>query len=140
MVMEFWRPGSGPANTSTLKNPLHSFTHSGTFSVNLMVTNSTGCFDSISKSVSINAAPVAKFTADTACVGSPTIFMDTSVANSASMVSWLWNFGDPSSGVNNTSTLKDPTHIYNTAGVYSVTETVTNSNGCTDDTTKQILG
>jgi PKD repeat protein len=137
-LWNFGDPGSGSANTSTLKNPLHSFTHSGTFSVNLMVTNATGCFDSISKSVSVNAAPVAKFTADTACVGSPTIFRDTSVANSASMVSWLWNFGDPSSGVNNTSTLKDPTHTYNTAGVYSVTETVTNSNGCTDDTTKQV--
>ena len=54
------------------------------------------------------------------------------------MISWLWNFGDPSSGTNNTSTLQNPTHTYTFPGVYTVNVTVTNSNNCTHDTTKQI--
>lgn len=33
---------------------------------------------------------------------------------------YSWDFGDPASGSNNTSTLKNPTHIYNTAGTYTV--------------------
>ncbi len=137
-LWNFDDPASGSANTSTLQNPTHGFTHNGSFNVNLMVTNATGCFDSIVKAVTINSGPVAKFVADTACVLSPTIFTDSSIANAPSMIAWLWNFGDPSSGSNNTSTLKDPTHIYNSPGIYTVTETVTNSNNCTHDTTQQI--
>jgi PKD repeat protein len=137
-LWNFGDPTSGAPNTSTIKNPLHSFTHSGPFTVILTVTNATGCFDSISKTVSINAAPVAKFTADTACVGSPTQFADSSIANSASISSWVWDFGEPSSGTNNTSTLQNPTHIYSAPGLYAVMLTVTNSNSCTHDTTMQI--
>lgn len=137
-LWNFGDPSSGSANQSTVKNPTHNFTHSGTFNVNLMVTTASGCFDSISKPVTINAAPIANFTADTACVGSLTQFADSSVANSASIASWLWNFGEPSSGTFNTSTLQNPTHNYSAPGLYTVMLTVTNSNSCTHDTTKQI--
>jgi PKD repeat protein len=137
-LWNFGDPTSGPSNTSTIKNPSHAFTHSGNFWVNLIVTTQVGCFDSIGKSVSVNASPVAKFTADTACMGNPTHFADSSVANSASMVSWLWNFGEPSSGTSNTSTLQNPEHTYSTPGIFTVMLTVTNSNNCTHDTTKQI--
>lgn len=134
----FGDPGSGQANLSNIQNATHSFTHSGSFTVKFMVTNTTGCFDSISKVVTVNATPIAKFRADTACVGSPTMFTDSSVANSGTLVAWLWNFGDPSSGTLNTSTSQNPTHIFSAPGVYTVTETVTNSNSCSHDTTKQV--
>ncbi|KAA9332661.1 GEVED domain-containing protein [Adhaeribacter soli] len=42
---------------------------------------------------------------------------------------WLWNFGDPASGANNTSTLQHPTHTYATTGLYTVTLTATNAYG-----------
>jgi PKD repeat protein len=137
-LWNFGDPSSGLANTSTVKNPTHNFTHSGTFNVNLMVTTASGCFDSINKPVTVNAAPVAKFSADTACVGSLTQFNDESVANSASIASWLWDFGEPSSGTNNNSTLQNPTHNYGAPGLYTVRLTVTNSNSCEHDTTMQI--
>lgn len=137
-LWNFDDPTSGSANTSTLQNPTHSFTHNATFHVNLLVTSATGCFDSISKDVSVNQAPVAQFSADTACVGSVTQFTDSSIPNAASISSWEWNFGDPSSGTGNTSTLQNPTHTYNSSGLYSVTLTVTNSNSCTHDTIMQI--
>ncbi len=38
--------------------------------------------------------------------------------------SFLWNFGDPSSGIENTSTLPKPTHAYTSGGNYKVTLTV----------------
>ncbi len=45
---------------------------------------------------------------------------------------YAWNFGDPASGTNNTSTAQDPVHIYAAAGTYTVTLTITAANGCTD--------
>ena len=38
--------------------------------------------------------------------------------------SFLWNFGDPASGTNNTSTLPNPTHAYTAGGNYNVSLTV----------------
>ncbi|MFA6364015.1 PKD domain-containing protein [Methanoregula sp.] len=49
------------------------------------------------------------------------LFIDES---SNTPTTWLWSFGDGS-----TSTLKNPTHTYKTAGTYSVTLTATNSAG-----------
>ena len=45
-------------------------------------------------------------------------FTDTS---SPTPTSWLWTFGDPSSGAANTSTLQNPTHVYSAEAVYPVT-------------------
>jgi PKD repeat protein len=137
-LWNFGDPTSGSANTSTVKNAVHSFTHSGTFSVNLMVTNATGCFDSISKTITINASPVAEFSADTACVSGITHFTDQSTSNATSISSWVWDFGEPSSGTSNTSTLQNPDHTYSSPGTYAVKLTVTNNNQCTHDTTIQV--
>ncbi len=51
------------------------------------------------------------------------------------IVSYNWNFGDPASGANNTSTAQNPTHTYSNFGTYPVTLTVMTSSGCGGDTT-----
>src|ERR1035438_5918491 len=135
----FGDPGSGSSNTSGQQNPVHNFTTFGTDTVKLMVTNSVGCHDTIQKILTIDRAPTAAFTADTACMGNVTQFTDQSVANVGSITSWLWNFGDPTSGPNNASTLQDPTHIFTNVGTFTVTLEVTNTNTCIDDTSMQIL-
>jgi PKD repeat protein len=137
-LWNFDDPASGTANTSTLQNPTHLFTSIGTYDVRLIVTNLSGCRDTISKPVTINQAPLAQFAADTACLGSPTSFTDQSTANAAGIVSWFWNFGDPASGSSNTSTAQNPTHIFSGAGMFNVTLTVINSNSCEDDTVMQV--
>ncbi len=137
----FGDPGSGADNTSTTQNPTHAFSTGGPHIVRLMVTNANGCSDSLvgGKTVNVNAAPVAIFTADTACMASPTQFTDASTTAAGTIVSWAWNFGDPASGINNTSTIQDPAHIYITQGTYTVTLQVTNSSQCLKDTTMQIV-
>ena len=131
----FGDPGSGNANTSTTRNPSHSFTSGGNFRIHLTVTSANGCSDSdTTQIVSVNAAPLAKFSSDTACVGSDTHFTDASTPNAASFLAWLWDFGDPSSGTNNTSTLQSPTHLFSGQGLFLVRLTVTNSNSCIKDT------
>lgn len=53
---------------------------------------------------------------------------------STNSVSWSWDFGD-----NTTSSLKNPTHLFNDAGTFGVILIVTNSEGCTDSIQKTII-
>ncbi|WP_456421913.1 T9SS type B sorting domain-containing protein [Lutibacter sp.] len=60
-------------------------------------------------------------TANNVCFGDSTIFSLNSTTTPSSIT---WDFGDPSSGINNTSTLLNPTHIFSSSGVFSVTADV----------------
>jgi PKD repeat protein len=59
-----------------------------------------------------------------------THFTDYSVGN---ISNWLWNFGDTTAGIANTSTLQNPSHIYTFPGVYMVCLIVSSGDslGCT---------
>jgi gliding motility-associated-like protein len=57
---------------------------------------------------------------------------DVSTSNVASVQSWAWNFGDPSTGANNTSSLQNPTHTFSSDGTYTVTLIITDISGCAD--------
>lgn len=48
--------------------------------------------------------------------------------------SWLWIFGDPSTGANDTSLLQFPTHTFSAAGVYTVKLIVNAGLPCVDST------
>jgi PKD repeat protein len=59
-------------------------------------------------------------------------FTDQSVDMGLSIVGWSWDFGDE-----NTSTDQNPSHTYETYGVYDVSLTVTDNNGNTSTETKE---
>lgn len=46
--------------------------------------------------------------------------------------SWLWNFGDSLSGAANTSTLENPSHLYQAEGAYDVSLVTLGAGGCKD--------
>ncbi|MFN7989464.1 MAG: PKD domain-containing protein [Thermoanaerobaculia bacterium] len=73
-------------------------------------------------------APVAdfSFSPDSPKVGETVTFYDLS---SGSATSWFWNFGD-----GQTSTARNPTHVFSSAGVFNVTLTATNASGSTSKT------
>ncbi len=137
----FGDPPSGNLNFSTLPDPTHSYTSSGDKSVLLLITNSNGCHDSIRKTVNVKAAPFANFEAEVACEDTITKFEDLSTpAAPGGVDTWLWNFGDPASGFQNTSTLQNPEHNYSNPGTYLVTLLVTNSTThCSKDTSMYIV-
>ena len=74
---------------------------------------------------------MADYTYNTRCSGEIVQFWDLSF-DQDNLVSWDWNFGDTASGVNNTSTLQNPTHVFNSPGVYTVTLII--SDGTNTDT------
>ncbi|MFN8243747.1 MAG: PKD domain-containing protein [Ferruginibacter sp.] len=58
----FGDPGSGAANTSTLQNPQHSYTATGSYNVELIVTSNNGCKDTVVQAIYVNGSfPVAGF-------------------------------------------------------------------------------
>ncbi|MEW6469801.1 MAG: gliding motility-associated C-terminal domain-containing protein [Bacteroidota bacterium] len=98
--------------------------------VYVYATSSSGCPSLIDSClVSVAPSPIAGF--DTLSLGTFNTtyqFADTSQGGTT----WYWNFGDPNSGANNTSTQQNPTHQYSGAGTYTVMQVVTNASGCVD--------
>lgn len=84
-------------------------------------------FDVSDSCFSVTAAtsnPQANFTANPISGIAPLTvnFTDTSTTPSGTLVAWNWTFGD-----GGTSSLHNPQHVYQNAGQYSVSLTVTNS-------------
>jgi gliding motility-associated-like protein len=61
-----------------------------------------------------------------------------SVDDQSKVASIIWNFGDPASGVNNTSTDLSPFHDFSVDGKYTVTATVTGKDGTIEVLTETI--
>ncbi len=129
----YWDFGDG--NSSNLPNPYHIYALSGSYTVKLVVGFSNGCLDSVSKSINVFPSPNASFQYTASCNGSPTLFFDNSNGVGSAINSWQWNFDDPLSPLN-TSTSQFPSHTYANSGNYIVSLTVTNSLGC-DDSVQQ---
>jgi PKD repeat protein len=136
-LWDFGDAASGVNDTSTLQNPKHKFTTSGVYNVKLMVTASTSGSptSTITRAVQVEK-PVAQFSMSSTSNNIPIQFTDASTGGT--MVQWAWNFGDPSSGVNNTSNFQNPVHTFFTAGVYNVRLIVTSSAGCKDTITTAV--
>jgi len=133
--------GTGIVVRNTPESFTHTFATAGTYHVKLFVTTSDGC-NSLVKERDVVIAPQPKpnFTfTDTTCLPNALVsFTNTSsIANGTeNTFTYLWSFGDPSSGVaNNTSTAKNPTHRYWAVGPYNVKLRVTTGVGCVADTT-----
>ena len=137
---DFGDPASGAANISTLQNPSHLFSSWGTYNVRLFVTTSNGCRSTIrTLPVYVNPIPRPNFTFPaSACLPSANVSFNniSSIPDGTqSSFSYLWNFGDPASGMLNTSTGSSPSHIYNTVGPFNINLRVTSGAGCVHDTT-----
>lgn len=82
--------------------------------------------------VVVGPSPIADFqTPDICLADASATFINSSTIADGSNLKYLWDFGDPSSGANNTSTDKDGQHNYHQAKDYQVKLTVTSElTGC----------
>jgi len=81
--------------------------------------------------IKVNPLPLSGFAVDGHCAGEPVNFTDLSTTGFLhSIVEWNWNFGDPASGVGNSSNLQNPVHSFSSSGNYHVLLNVKNDAGC----------
>jgi gliding motility-associated-like protein len=125
-----WDFGDGSPH-GTVQNPSHTYSGAGPYTVILTVTTVNGCTNSVTKILTPYPEPQAAFNySPDICFGTTATFTDLSTAAPSTVAQWLWNFGDPASGANNTSTLQNPTHNFTAPGTYTVTLNVTSAVGC----------
>ena len=89
------------------------------------ITNPNGCSGTIATTVNVNQLPTVNFLPNFACINQSVIFTDLSSVNGSTIVSWNWNFGD-----GNVSQQQNPVHTYQSSGTFTVSLTVTTSDGC----------
>jgi gliding motility-associated-like protein len=119
-----WNFGDGSAS-STLKNPTHVYTATGTYNVRLVAWAKTGCNDTIIKQITVYPLPVPDFTYNKTCSRDTIIFTDKSTISSGTNLNYAWSLGD--GGISNGQSIS---YLYNLAGRYKVTLTVTSDKGC----------
>lgn len=127
-----WDLGNG--NTVVAENPQAVYTIPGSYTVTLTVTDG-GQTSTTTGTVTVDQPPTVNFVANVTqgCAPTPMAFTSTSVAGSTPISTYLWDFGDG-------STQTDPygpgiSHPYETAGVYGVSLTVTDADGCSSTKT-----
>jgi len=140
-----WLWTFGDGGSSTAQNPTRTYTQPGSYTVTLVASNAGGS-GSTSRTITVSQAappstnaptPDFSFSPLSPTPGSAVQFNDSSAG---SPLSWAWNFGDPSSGSANVSSLRNPTHYFVTGGNYTVSLTVSNAGGSTSTTRSVTVG
>jgi len=114
---------------STDINPIYTFSEPGYYNVTLTVEGTLGQPDSKTWPVLASTPPTSDFMASPIIIGSQlkVDFTDLSTTlgtNDEQLALWQWNFGDGT-----TSTEQHTTHTYNGMGPFTVSLTVTESDG-----------
>jgi PKD repeat protein len=120
-----WQWAFGDGTSSSSPNPSKAFLSAGTFVVSLTVSSPLGSH-SVSRAIAVQAVPTApaavfSFTPAAPQAGGMVQFADGSTG---SPTSWSWSFGDGT-----TSTARNPSKSFASAGTYLVRLTVGNQYG-----------
>ncbi|MCX6182727.1 MAG: PKD domain-containing protein [Bacteroidetes bacterium] len=127
-----WDFGDGSPSTNNC-NPSHTYAATGAYTGNLTVTSPNGCIsDSTIETINVYPYPAINYSvsSENTCTNTPFTFTNNStLANSC-----LWDFGDGTSSSNCA-----PTHVYSSAGNFTVKLSVTSAKGCVNDTSSRKL-
>ncbi len=119
-----WDFGDGTGSSAD-SLPTYSYGQEGLFEVCVTLIDTFGCTDSYCKNVLI-ANPVADFIGDPTFQSCPTLNTNFT-NNSLNAVTYFWDFGN-----GNSSTARNPSNPYASAGVYDVGLYIVGGSGCVD--------
>jgi large repetitive protein len=140
----YWNFGDGTDTTYyAYTNPVnHVFQSAGTFTVKMQIfTDVAGqqVSDSTQMIVLVNPTPLPDFAFDLVCYQQEALFTNMTSGNGTKVSDYNWNFGEPTSVPNDTSSLKNPTHLYNAPGTYEIKLVAKNTIGCRDSIQKSLI-
>ncbi|MEL7428022.1 MAG: PKD domain-containing protein, partial [Bacteroidota bacterium] len=125
-----WDFGDGTTDTNQVA--IHAYADTGSYNVQLIVTDVNGCTDTLLRNNFIYIEQFeAGFFGDPrigVCPPLTTSFTDTTIGNVAA---WQWDFG---TGIN-FSNIQDPQNVYFAPGMFDVTLIATHEDGCRDTVT-----
>ncbi len=123
----------GDSNTSSDKNPSHSYNSPGTYLIELVITGNDSCaVDTFSNTVTVRPLPEVNFSyIDSVCAYEPVYFIDSS---QTILTNRIWDFGDDSP----LSNVTNPQHYFLYPGTYIVTLTGFNAFGCSGTISKLV--
>ncbi|HOZ87855.1 MAG TPA: PKD domain-containing protein, partial [Bacteroidia bacterium] len=107
----------------------------GNHYIKLTAKSNLGCIGAYTSAIVIHPLPNVRFTANDVCLSKPTQFTNQTTGG----LSYNWNFGEPSSGLNNTSTAIHAVHSYSSSGTFSAKLTATSNKNCTADTVMSLI-
>ena len=113
----------------------HTFAASASYEVTLTVTDDDGLTNSRSATIVVSAANVAPTASFSSRVADLIVSVDAAASSDSdgTIAGYAWNFGDGVSGTGVTAT-----HLYATAGQYTVTLVVTDDDGATSTTNRTV--
>ncbi len=133
-ITYLWNFGDGTPQTPGI-SPTHTYVNDGVYTVTVTVKTAAGCLTPIidTNYITVYPLPEAEFTSDPSSTTFISPIVNFKDASQPDVVAWNWNFDDPASGVaNNTSKLKNPTHMFTGINVYNVRLIATTKYGCVD--------
>ena len=128
-----WNFGDG--DTSSISSPSHTYSHGGTYNVQLTAYSSAGCDSTIIKMQCVHVDSVhVDFNVSSAFSPCPPFVCVMHNESASNIVKFAWDFGD---GYKDTAA--NPIHIYFYPGVYSVKLIGYTVQGCSDTMLRQNL-
>ncbi len=132
-----WDFGDGTTISGLSPTQSHTYAAAGVYTVKLTVTDSDGLSASVSHQLTVGTPPVPAFSppAGTLTTGQSGLFdaSATTAPAGVTVASYAWDFGDGLAATGVT-----PSHIYAAVGVYTVTLTVTDSDGLSASVSHQV--
>ena len=127
IVSYTWNFGDSTSTTTTssvMNSIVHTYPHTGSYTPFLSVLFSDGTTNSLGSVIQMGNPSVSLNSSFT--VSHDTSFI-SSVSGGSGIYLYSWNFGDISSGLNNTSTAKNPNHTFTNDSIHKVVLLVTDS-------------
>lgn len=133
-----WNFGDGTVVTGN-DSVCHTYTVDGIYLPQVILNDGVGCVYALPLDTVKSLVPEASFTASPYYLCQNGLVQFTDSSTSETTLTYNWNFNDPASGANDSSTQQNPSHTFNGIGNYLVDLTVTNTIGCSSSYTDTIF-
>src|SRR5690606_3934407 len=131
---DFGDPASGGDNFSGLQHPPHVYANPGNYTVTLTITMASGCYSIHTSTIQVEAGPLLTPAYDPVfCVNEAQAFSLT-----GGLFDIQWDFGDPSSGPENTAGTGSVFHTFASPGTYGIAVSAANVLGCVSTTSLSV--